>query len=309
MAPQAALSPATLAAIAAAGQAIAGGLLPGAAGSVPAPSQGPLPLGFATGGAFARVGGQLDWFSGGTDADSLLALAQPGQAQRIVNYMRGYDPATSTGLPGFPQMMMGLPFETAPVLADVSGDAQPDVINAEDTSNVVAFQPDGSLVPGWPKFTGGWTFWSPGVGDLYGEGHNAVAAITREGYLFLWRTPGKASSNDAWSYHQNDWHNGRYGTDTRAPGVPRALRLRGRRVCFRAGGANAYSGHAARYEIRTFARQPRPGLFNRGRPVKRVPVPGSPGTIQCTRLPGQARWVGIQAINAAGLRSFPVFAR
>lgn len=310
MTPQAALSPATLSAIAAAGQAIAGVVAPGVASPGPkAPSQGPLPLGFATGGAFARVGGQLDWFSAGTDADSLLALAQPGQAQRIVNYMRGYSPASSSGLSGFPQMMMGLPFETAPALADVSGDGQPDVINAEDTSNVVAFRADGSLVPGWPKFTGGWTFWTPGIGDVYGDGHNDVAAITREGYLFLWRTPGRASSNQAWSYHQNDWHDGRYGTDTRAPGVPRHLRLHRGRACFRAPGANAYTGRAARYELRTFARRPQPGAFTRGHLVKHRPHPGAPGTPQCIAVPTHARWVGIQAINADGLRSFPVFAR
>jgi hypothetical protein len=310
MAPQAALSPATLSAVAAAGQSIGGVLAPGVVpAGVGSPSQGPLPLGFATGGAFARIGGQLDWFSGGTDADSLLALAQPGQAARIVNYMRGYDPSTLSTLSGFPQLMMGLPFETAPSLADVSGAGQPDVINAEDSSNVVAFAPDGSLVPGWPKFTGGWTFWSPGVGDVFGDGHNDVAAITREGYLFLWRTPGKASSNEAWGYHQNDWHNGRYGTDTRAPGVPRHLRARGRRVCFAAPGANAYVGVAARYEVRTFARRPGPAGFGRGRLVRGVPSPAVSGTAQCVAVRGASAWIGIQAVNRDGLRSFPVFVR
>ena len=141
--------------------------------------------------------------------------------------MRGYDPSTLSSLPGFPAPIMGLPFETAPALADVSGDGTPDVINNEDTSNVVAFRPDGSLVPGWPKFTGGWTFWTPAVGDVFGDGHNDVAAITREGYLFLWRTPGHASSLEAWSWHQNDWHNGLYGTATRAPGAPRRIRISG----------------------------------------------------------------------------------
>ncbi len=309
MVSQPSLSPSLLGGLVAAGKAAAGVLAPGVAPpAVPSPSQGPLPLGFATGGAFAQIGGRLDWFSGGTDADSLLALAQPGQAQRIVNYMRGYDPATKTSLPGFPQFMMGLPFETAPAVADVAGDGQPDVINNEDTSNVVAFGPDGKLLPGWPKFTGGWTFWTPGVGDVFGNGHNDVAAITREGYLFLWPTSGHASVNQAWSYHQNDWHNGLYGTDTRAPGAPRAFGVRGRRLCFLASGNNAYTGTAAAYDIRSFARRPAPAAFVHGRRLQSrlIPAPAAPGTRQCVALPRGTRWVAIEVVNHTGLRSFPL---
>jgi hypothetical protein len=309
MAPQPSLSSGLLSGLAAAGQTLAGVLAPGIAPGAVSPRQETVPLGFATGGAVGHVGAQLDWFSGGTDADSLLALAQPGQAQRIVNYMRGYDPATRTSLPGFPRLMMGLPFETAPALADVSGDGQPDVINNEDSSNVVAFTPGGSLVAGWPKFTGGWTFWTPGVGDIYGDLHNEVADITREGYLFVWRTPGRASSNEAWTYHQNDWHDGRYGTDTRAPGVPRRIRLGARQVCFSAPGDNAYVGTAHGYELRTFARRPSPQSFTAGRrwPSRLRPAPA--GTRQCLAAPARAGWIGIQAINDTGLRSFPVFVR
>lgn len=309
--PQASLSPGLLSGLAAVGQTIGGVVGPGVLSpkTVAAPSQGPLPLGFATGGAFARIGGRLDWFSGGTDGDSLLALAQPGQAQRIVNYMRGYSPSSRTSLPGFPQFMMGLPFETAPAVADVSGAGQPDVINAEDTSNVDAFTSSGATAPGWPKFTGGWTFFTPGVGDIFGTGHNDVAAITREGYLFLWRTPGRASVDEASSYHQNNWHNGLYGTITQAPGVPRRLRLRGQELCLRAPGGIGYSGLAFGYEVRVFGARPRAGAFLSGRRLAGVPHPAPPGAAQCLRLPVAAPWVGIEALGPSGLRSFPVFAR
>lgn len=308
--PTPSLSPSLLGGLAAVGETIAGVLAPGVApGAVASPSQETVPLGFATGGAFGRVGGRLDWFSGGTDADSLLALAQPGQARRIVNYMRGYDPATRTSLSGYPQLMMGLPFETAPAVADVSGAGQPDVINNEDSSNAVAFSTSGSLVSGWPKFTGGWTFWTPGVGDIYGDGHNDVADITREGYLFVWSTPGKASSIEAWTYHQNDWHNGLYGTDTRAPGVPRGMRVSRRRLCFDAPGDNAYVGMAHAYELRTFARRPPPQSFGAGRLLVSTLRPAPAGVRQCVALPGGANWIGVQTINHTGLRSFPVFLR
>ena len=37
-----------------------------------------------------------------------------------------------------------------------------------------------------PKFTGGWIFTAPAVGDLDGDGRLDVVAVTREGYLFAW---------------------------------------------------------------------------------------------------------------------------
>jgi len=309
MAPQAATSPAVLSGLAAAGEAIGGVLAPGLIkGHLVSPSQGPLPLGFATGGAFGRVNGTLDWFSGGTDADALLALAQPGQAQRIVNYMRGYDPATRSSLPGFPQPMMGLPFETAPALADVSGDGRLDVVNDEDTSNVAAFQANGAVVPGWPKFAGGWTFWTPAVGDIYGSGRNEVAAITREGYLFVWRTRGRASSNEAWSWHQNDWHNGLYGTVTRAPGVPRRLRAQHGRVCFTAPGGVGYVGAARSYRLWGYSTRPSTAGFVSGRRLRVTVKPAVAGKRQCLVLPQHTRWVGLQAVGRSGLLSFPTFA-
>ena len=41
---------------------------------------------------------------------------------------------------------------------------------------------------GWPKFTGGWMFGVPTVGDADGDGNLEVAALTREGNSFLWDT-------------------------------------------------------------------------------------------------------------------------
>jgi hypothetical protein len=305
IAPQAATSPGLLSGLAAVGEAIGGVLAPGLlSGHVGRPSQGPLPLGFATGGAFARVNGRLDWFSGGTDADSLLALAQPGQAQRIVNYMRGYDPTTRSSVPGFPQPMMGLPFETSPAVADVSGDGRPDVINSEDTSNVAGFQANGSPVRAWPKFTGGWTFWTPAVGDIYGTRRNEVAAVTREGYLFVWRTPGRASSNDAWTWHQNDWHNGLYGIETRPPGVPRQIRVAHGRLCWIAPGGVGYVGMAHAYRLTGYSGRPSP---TGGRGLHASLKPARAGTRQCLAVPRNSRWVDLQAIGKSGLLSFPTF--
>ena len=57
---------------------------------------------------------------------------------------------------------------------------------------------------GWPKFTGGWMISSPAAGDIDGDGYLEVAAVTREGYLFVWRTTGPADGNIQWTSHQHD---------------------------------------------------------------------------------------------------------
>ena len=49
-----------------------------------------------------------------------------------------------------------------------------------------AFKKRGGEAAGFPKFTGGWIFSEPAVGDLDGDGRAEVVTVTREGYLFAW---------------------------------------------------------------------------------------------------------------------------
>jgi hypothetical protein len=189
------------------------------------------------------------------------------------------------------------------------------VINAEDSNNIAAFQPSCLPVPGWPKFTGGWTVWTPAVGDVFGNGRVEVSAITREGELFLWNTPGKPSGIEAWSWHQNDWHTGRYGDDTRPPLRPRRMTLAGaHRLCWIAPGGDWGDGQAARYQLRAFTARARPAAqtFASGRPLPSAPAPAPAGTGQCMTVRGVGpgnRWVALRAVDSAGLISYPAVAR
>lgn len=112
-----------------------------------------------------------------------------------------------------------------PVIADLSGNGMPDVIEGSAGYQLWAWNADGTIPPGWPKFTGGWLLASAAVGnvdqrsnpsapnaiqwadfhhDLWHTGNYetalpvrngrlAVAAATREGYLYLWKAPGAGS--------------------------------------------------------------------------------------------------------------------
>ena len=160
------------------------------------------PVGFTTSGAFGTVGGRLGYFESGSGAVSLAgALLFPGSGSAIKNFERGYD--ARTGLPsgGYPQTEQGLDFLGAPVIADVTGDGRPEVMDGGDSSALHAFTPDGQAA-GFPKFTPGWLVFSPSAGDLYGDGHTDLVATTREGYLMVWKTPGHGGVQ--WPAYRHD---------------------------------------------------------------------------------------------------------
>ncbi len=169
-----------------------------------------VPVGFSASGTMARFSSGLGYVAGGTDLLSFASLLAPGAPLAVVNGVRRMDPRTLAQAPGFPAPLMGLPFITAPSVADVSGDGRPDILTGSDTSNVSAVAEDGTAVPGWPKFTGGWTLFTPAVADLDGDGAVEVAATTREGYLFVWDTPGRRRDVQAATWHQDAAHTGRF---------------------------------------------------------------------------------------------------
>jgi hypothetical protein len=133
--------------------------------------------------------------------------------------------------------------------------------------------------------------------------------VTREGYLFVWNTPGKASQNQAYSWHQDNWHTGRYGMDTRPPSVPTHVSVTSGagtdKVCWRAPGDDWMQGTAAKYEISAFAQRPTPESFSSGTPLAGAPTPASAGTHQCATVSTSAPWIGIRAIDDSGLVGYP----
>lgn len=128
--------------------------------------------------------------------------------------------------PYFPTAIEDWQMLNSPAIADITGDGMPDIIEGSAGYQVWAWDADGRIPPGWPKFTGGWILASAAVGnvdttsnpsapnalqwedfhhDLWHTGNYqtilpvrngrlAIAAATREGYLYLWKAPGSSSS-------------------------------------------------------------------------------------------------------------------
>ncbi|MFC0038137.1 FG-GAP-like repeat-containing protein [Actinomadura rayongensis] len=266
---------------------IAGQLSPGA---VLGGALGPdVPLSFTTSGAFGRFGpfGRLGYSEAGSGALSLVAaLLFPGSGQAIGNYQRGYDAATALPVLGFPQGRTGLGFLGAPIITDVTGDGKAEIVDGGDTSTLHAFGGSGRQASGFPAFTGGWTLWSPSAGDLDGDGRTDLVTTTREGYLFAWKTSGKAAANtEWWTYHHDERRTGRYGADTRAPGPLRNAVRSGTTLTFTAPGDDLFTGRVTSYRITAAGR------------TTIVPATTDPNTIQ--RLTVPAGRITVQPVDDA----------
>jgi hypothetical protein len=210
-------------------------------------------MSFTTSGAFGKFGGGLSFAQTGSGIQGILfTMLTPGRGKWLKNYERVVDANTGKARDGFPTFFQGLNFIGAPIIADVTGDGKAEIIDAGDSSALHAYTDGGSQAEGFPKFTTGWALWSPSAGDLDSDGLTELVMLTREGYLTVWNTKGKASANTEWWHnHHDEWNTGRYGTDTRPPGIVRELSYYSdnKEISFRAPGDDWYSGKASKYIV------------------------------------------------------------
>ena len=259
-------------------------------GAAPGAAASDIPVSFTTSGAFGRFAGGLSFASGGSGAASVAAATTTtGLGLPIHNLERAYDASTGTMRPGFPAEMQGLNFLGAPLVVDVDGDGQAELIEGGDSNALHAYSASGGQAAGFPKWTSGWILWSASAGDVDGDGRTELAVLTREGHLLVWRTKGRAAANtEWWRWHHDEWSTGRYGTDTRPPAALRHVRLRKHRLTWAPGGDDGRIGKARRYRV--------------------TPMGGRSRTMASTglRLPAGARCATVQAIDDAGNLGFPV---
>ncbi len=124
----------------------------------------------------------------------LFDAGAPARQRFGDHQMTVWDPRTGLVLPAFPVVMDDLMFVTPPALADVDGDGRAEVLQGSGAYLLHAFRADGSEPPGFPKFTHGWLIATPSAGDVDGDGLIEVIAATREGRLYVWNTPARATT-------------------------------------------------------------------------------------------------------------------
>ncbi|HUI24681.1 MAG TPA: FG-GAP-like repeat-containing protein [Candidatus Kryptonia bacterium] len=225
-------------------------------------------------------------------------------------------PASGAFSPAFPRVVNDLQFFSAPALADIDADGQPEAIEGSGVSDLHAFNIDGHEPPGWPKFTGGWMIGAPAVGDINGDGKLEVVASTREGHLFAWRTTGDECGVIPWRrFHHDEWGTGNYHTDARPPGStsaphgaqplsPNEAEIGVDRVP----GDNLYCG-TAQFDVR-FAETPITTDADFANATRAAGIQSPSGSrifnrivIQDARFAARTLYFALVAIDAAGNRS------
>ncbi len=158
----------------------------------------------------------------------LLDANLPAQQFPAENHLALWEVARADGspaegklAPAFPQLVNDLQFFVAPIAVDINGDGVAEAIWGSGVYDLRAVDPLGRWPRGWPKFTGGWSIGSPAAGDIDGDGTLEIAAVTREGYLFLFSTAGSRCGHLPWrQYHHDPWGSGNYHTDAWPPAPP-----------------------------------------------------------------------------------------
>jgi len=232
----------------------------------------------------------------------------PGQGIRLRSAVSVTDPVTGANLPQYTQEIQGLAFFSAPAIADITGDGNPDILLSADSAALHGFDGvTGAPAAGWPQWTGGWSLATPAVGDLTGAGTVDVAVTTREGFLHIYSTPGLAAANhEAWHWHQNDRNTGHYGDDTRPPSAINDLAVSSSgatdTLSFTAVGDDWKSGTAASYQVFASSRRITQSNVNSATEiiVSAIPQPsGSHEVISVSHAKGVKHYA-VRAIDHAG---------
>lgn len=260
-----------------------------------------VPVNFTTSGAFGEFGGALAYAEPGSGAATVAgSLLLAGSGLPINSYMRAFNAETGTPAPGMPAKSQGLDFLGGPLVADVTGDGEAEIIEGGDSSAMHAFTSTGAQAEGFPKFHSGWVLYGPSVGDLDGDGKSELVTTTREGYVMAWDTEGDAAANDEWwSYRHDERNTGTYDIDTRPPGTVRKLKYKKGALSFKVPGDDWYAGEIAGYRFSC----KKPGKKPKR---QRVSAPLEAGvTVDAADTKG-CRVVTVQAYDEAGNRGRPV---
>ncbi|MDQ3876972.1 MAG: S8 family serine peptidase, partial [Actinomycetota bacterium] len=153
------------------------------------------------GGVFGHLlpdSNALGWAAPTGGLNRLLDIVEDEQQLGAQDEVAAWDAKAGSFFKGFPAEVNDLQFFETPAIADVDGDGVAEVLEGSAVNDLTATNALDAPVPGWPKFTAGWMVVTPGTGDFDGDKTLDVAAVTRDGWLFVWKTSGDACQDQEW---------------------------------------------------------------------------------------------------------------
>ncbi len=110
--------------------------------------------------------------------------------------------------------LTALASESSPVVADIDGDGQNEVIVGDETGSLSAFDNDGTLMAGFPIQLGGEVRGTPTLWDIDHDGLTEIVLSDWDKNLYVWDYPGTFNPNGApaWAMWRHDqYRQGRLG--------------------------------------------------------------------------------------------------
>jgi hypothetical protein len=168
----------------------------------------------------------LEVIKGGLTLNGLVNLGVAvGQNLPYNHVVQAWNGQSGASLPSYPQAVEDYQLLSSPAVADAADSAGAEIIVGTGLYLLRSLNAAGLEGAGFPKFTGGWLFAVPALGDVDGDGRLDIFSMTREGNAFLWKgTQDACAGNDQWWTSRHDERStGAYGTDTRPPHAPADL--------------------------------------------------------------------------------------
>jgi subtilisin family serine protease len=133
------------------------------------------------------------------DADTLAEIVvATGQTLNALH-------ADGTFVEGWP-VTLPAPVVGSPLVADLTGAGESDVLVAATDGRLYAFAPNGAPLAGWPRTTGGAIEGGPTIGDAGADGTPDVVAASDDGWAYSWVIPGAPRTPDLlpWPAYAHD---------------------------------------------------------------------------------------------------------
>ena len=196
----------------------------------------------------------LEVIRGGLTLNGLVNLGiAVGQNLPYNHVVQAWSGATGQSLPAYPQAVEDYQLLSSPSVADVSDAPGRELLVGTGLYLLRNLNATGVEGAGFPKFTGGWIFAVPAVGDVDGDNKLDIATLTREGNAFVWKTesPVCGTNDEWWTSRHDERSTGAHGTDTRPPAVPAGIGLSGSRLRWTVPGDDWQCGAPSRVRVLT----------------------------------------------------------
>lgn len=145
--------------------------------------------------------------------DIVIACEKDPNSGDVAVYALNHD---GSHISEWPVILNGFGFSSSPILADIDGDKDIEIIVGGEDSNVYAWHHNAELLAGWPIATGDKVRSSPTVADIDRDGDTEIIVGSDDNNLYVWDLKARYDSrNVKWAmFGLNARHTGYYKRDS-----------------------------------------------------------------------------------------------